>query len=178
MNSVGVFVLAALLLVAAWGDIQRHRIPNSLIVTGLVLAITLGAWRAGFSGLLSAGGGFLLGLLIFLPFYLLRALGAGDVKLMAVVGGFLGPSSQFLGAILGIFLAGGVLALVLALRAGALGQMLRNIKGMLMGGMIDVSLKQMPVMDAGPQSVGKLPYAVAIAAGTLGYLALRYKGWI
>ena len=176
MNGINIGVLAVLLLVAAWGDIKRHRIPNTLILTGLILAIILGAWRGGFSGLLSAGGGFLLGLLIFLPFYLLRALGAGDVKLMAVVGGFLGPMG-LIGAVLGTFLAGGVLAMALALRAGVVGQMLRNIKGMLIGGMIDVSLKQMPVIAAGPQSVGKLPYAVAIAAGTLGYLALRHKGW-
>lgn len=177
MEGVSIGVLAALLLVAAWGDIQRHRIPNILILTGLGLAIILGTWRAGFSGLLSASGGFVLGLLIFLPFYMLRALGAGDVKLMAVVGAFLGPGG-LIGAMFGTFLAGGVMALLLALHAGAVGQMMRNIKAMLLGGFIDVRMKQMPMMDANPQSVGKLPYAVAIAAGTLGYLAMRYGGWI
>ncbi|SFN18537.1 prepilin peptidase CpaA [Formivibrio citricus] len=177
MDSVKAGVLGLLLVIAAWGDIKRHRIPNILILTGLVLAILLGAWQAGFPGLLSAGGGFALGLAAFLPFYLLRALGAGDVKLMAVVGGFLGPSG-LPGAILGTFLAGGVMALALALHAGKLGQMLKNIKAMLTNGMIDVSLKQMPIMEAGPQSVGKLPYAVAIATGTLGFLVLRYIGWM
>ncbi|MDR3409613.1 MAG: prepilin peptidase [Formivibrio sp.] len=177
MNGISIGVLVVLLLVAAWGDIQRHRIPNTLILTGLAFAIILSAWQDGLSGLLSAGGGFLLGLGIFLPFYWLRALGAGDVKLMAVVGGFLGPSG-LIGAVLGTFLAGGLMALLLALRAGVVRQMLLNIKGMLMGGLIDVSLKQMPIMNAGPQSAGKLPYAVAIAVGTLGYLSLTYGGWI
>ena len=177
MNNISIMALAVLLIIAAWGDIQRHRIPNTLILTGLALAITLGMWRGGLFGLWRAGGGFFLGLLVFMPFYLLRTLGAGDVKLIAVVGSFLGPGSEFFGAILGTLLAGGVMALIMALRLGALGQMLRNIKGMLIGGLIDVSLKQMPVMDAGPKSVGKLPYAVAIATGTLGYLALLHTAW-
>lgn len=177
MDGVSMGVLAVLLLVAAWGDIKRHRIPNTLILTGLALAIACGAWRAGFAGLLSAGGGFALGLAIFLPFYLLRALGAGDVKLMAVVGAFVGPAG-LIGAIFGTFLAGGLMALLLGWHAGVVGQMLKNIKAMLLGGFIDVRLKQMPIMDTNLQSVGKLPYAVAIATGTLGYLALQYRGWL
>lgn len=176
MESVKVGVLAVLLFAAAWGDIRRHRIPNMLILTGLLLAMLLALWQDGLAALPSAGGGAILGLLVFLPFYLLRTLGAGDVKLMAVVGGFLGPT-ELLGAILGTFLAGGVMALAFTLLRGQLVQMLRNIRGMLVSGMIDVSLKQMPVMDAGAQSVGKLPYAVAIAVGTLGFMAMQKTGW-
>ena len=176
MDGIGIGILGVLLLLAAGLDIRSHRIPNALILTGLILAVAYGAWRAGLSGLLYASGGMVVGLLAFLPFYLLHTLGAGDVKLMAVVGGFVGIGG-LLGAALGTFLAGGIMALALALYKGAACQMLRNIKGMLHSGMIDVSLKQMPVIAAGPQSVGKLPYAVAIAAGTLGYLALRHKGW-
>lgn len=177
MDSVKIGALGVLLVAAAWSDIQSHRIPNTLILTGMVLAFALGAWQNGVSGLLGAGGGFALGLLVFMPFYLLRALGAGDVKLMAVVGAFLGPGG-LIGAVLGTFIAGGVMALALTLHSGKLGQMLSNIKSMLVNGMIDVSLKQMPVMTANTKSVGKLPYAVAIAAGTLGFWALRYLDWV
>lgn len=174
MNDIHAGLLGILLLIAAVTDIRAHRIPNSLILAGWVLAFIMGIWQAGISGLLIVGGGILLGLALFFPFYMLRALGAGDVKLMAVVGGFLGPGADFFGAVLGTFLAGGIMALALAMKSRAVMQMLRNIKTMLVGGMIDVSLKQMPVMDAGPQSAGKLPYAVAIAAGTLGYLAWKW----
>ncbi len=113
---VGVVPLLALLLAATWFDVRSHRIPNKLVfwgaLAGVLLHVALPEGR-GFISSLPGGLGFLdalaglgIGLAVFLPVYLLRAMGAGDVKLMAMVGAFLGPE-QIWGAMLGVALAGG-----------------------------------------------------------------------
>jgi prepilin peptidase CpaA len=166
-------LLISLLTIATWHDVRSHRIPNLLILVGLVTGILSGAWLNGFAGVIHAMAGGLVGLFTLLPLYLLRTLGAGDVKLMAVVGLYLGPVDVLM-VILGTFLAGGVMALVLAMRFGMMSQLLQNIKLMLLGAVVKMSAGQVPSMNDLPVSVGKLPYAVAITAGTLGYLGWKY----
>jgi prepilin peptidase CpaA len=175
-------VLGLALAAAVWHDVKARRIPNSLILAGSAGAILLhlalpagaGLFRdpAGSPGLLTALAGFASGLLLLLPFYLLRALGAGDVKLMAMTGAFLGPAGVA-GATLLSMLAGGILALAVALWCGQLrpvvenvGHMLRSVLLRSLGG-VDARL------DAPAGTTGQLPYAIAIACGTLLQLALR-----
>jgi len=50
---------------------------------------------------------------------------------------------------------------------------MQNYKYMYLGSMIKISTGKAPVMDDMPDSVGKLPYAVAIAVGTMGYVIWR-----
>ena len=179
-------ILAILLGIAAWQDIKQHRIPNRIVFVGVVLGVMFNGllpqgW--GFNSPIPGGLGWLaalmglgMGLIVLLPFYWLRAIGAGDVKLMAMVGAFLGPG-QVLGALLGTFLVGGVMALAIALRAGTMLRLLGNVKFLLLEGVLKVSTGQVPTMEDLPQSVGKQPYAVAIAVGTLGWLVWRRIGW-
>ncbi len=172
-------VLAVLLLMATGEDIRSRRIPNKLVLVGVVLGF-------GFNGFLPAGLGFnsevpgglgwlaalkglALGIAVLLPIYLLRAMGAGDVKLMGMVGAFLGPA-DLVGAVISTFIAGGVMALVVALWSKQMLNMLQNIKRMLFGGLLRMHAGQLPVMNDLPVSVARLPYAVAITVGTLGYL--------
>lgn len=180
MGLLALMPLAGLLLVIAWQDIRSHRIPNKLVLTGAVLGMLLNGLLPeglGFNSVVPGGLGWLaalqglgVGMAVLLPLYWLRAMGAGDVKLMAMVGAFLGPD-EVLGALLATFVAGGVMALAVALRAKRIGHLLQNIKLMLLGGMVKMSAGQPPLMNDLPVSVGKLPYAVAIAVGTFGYLA-------
>lgn len=169
MVEARVGILVMLLLMAVWGDIQSHRIPNLLILIGVVFGVLSGLWITGLAGMVSAVQGFLLGLALFLPLYLLKTMGAGDVKLMAMAGTFLGPGGVF-GAVIGTFLAGGVLAILIAARNRVLMQLLENLKLMLLGGMVNASLGKALVIEGVPNSVGKLPYAVAIAIGIVGWL--------
>jgi prepilin peptidase CpaA len=176
---LALMILAVLLLLATREDIRSHRIPNKLVLVGVLLGL-------GLNGLLTGGLGFnsevtggigwlsalnrlLLGLAVLLPIYLLRAMGAGDVKLMGMVGAFLGPA-DLIGALIATFIAGGVMALVVALWSKQLVNMLQNIKLMLFGGLLKMNAGQLPTMNDLPVSVAKLPYAVAITVGTLGYL--------
>lgn len=178
-------VLACLLLTAVWYDLKQQRIPNQLVFVGAVLGVLANGLLPsgfGFSGLIPGalgwrdaflGMGF--GLALLLPFYWLRAMGAGDVKLMAMVGAFLG-SAGTLGAVVFTFLAGGVMALAVVLWTKQVGQLLQNLKLMLLGGLVKISAGQLPLMNDVPVSVGKLPYAVAIAVGTLGFVTWRRMG--
>jgi prepilin peptidase CpaA len=108
-------VLAAGVLAATVIDLRTRRIPNGLTAAMTGIGIALAA--TGVSGL-SVGGsflGFALGLVLMLPGYGLGATGAGDVKLMAAVGAIVGPG-LVVTAFLCTAIAGGVLAVVVALR--------------------------------------------------------------
>lgn len=168
-----------LLLAAVREDVRYHRIPNPFVFWGAGLGILLNVFMPqglGFASQLPGGGGFLsaieglaIGLAVMLPMYLLRAMGAGDVKLMAMVGAFLGPM-DVLGAILATFLAGGVLSLAYAWKIGVLRRTLQNVWFILYSSILRVVAGSTPALDDAPETAGKFPYAVAIAVGTLGYL--------
>jgi prepilin peptidase CpaA len=161
--------VTALVIVAASTDITSRRIPNRLIGFGLAGALVaqcalLGLWAGAIAWLAGAATG--LGLL--LPLYLLRGMAAGDVKLMVTVGAWVGPALTTY-IVLATFVAGGVGALAIVLWRGRSRQLFSNLRYLLtraaikqQGGAAD--------MPAQFESVGALPYGVAIAAGTLGML--------
>ncbi|NDU92106.1 MAG: prepilin peptidase [Ferrovum sp.] len=109
--------MLAVLLLAAFKDIRERRIPNGLLVVAGVGALLLPLVVQSISvRALLAGAS--VGFLVFLPFYAVSAMGAGDIKLMAIVGAYLGPQGVLISALF-TALAGGVLALGFALsRAG------------------------------------------------------------
>ena len=92
---VGPCVLA-LVVIAAIYDIHARRIPNWLVVIGLGAGLVVQcALHGAIDGMQLWGGGLLVGGAVLLPGYLLRMMGAGDVKLMAAVGCFCGASGAF-----------------------------------------------------------------------------------
>lgn len=104
-------------------------------------------------------------------------MGAADVKLMMVVGAFLGPL-QTLGVVVLTFAAGGVLALAMALWQRSLGRMLTNLRFMLTTSMVRAAGGDSPCLEPLQHTAGRMPYAVAIAAGTVLQLVLvRSGGW-
>jgi len=154
-------LLLLMVSIAAVNDLATRRIPNRLLLAGLASALLLhGLSAEPGTALLSALGGMLLGLAIFLPFYLVRGMAAGDVKMMAVVGFFTGPTEAFQIAIF-TWCAGGVMALVLVLLRSRLRLAFVNVGHLLSG-------------KALPQSAGSMPYGVAIALGTIVVLVTHY----
>ena len=132
---------------------------------------------AGSIGFPAAVIGTAVGFAALFPLYALRAMGAGDVKLMMVVGAFLGPL-QTLGVVVLTFAAGGVLALVMALWQRSLGRMLTNLRFMLTTSMVRAAGGDSPRLEPLQHTAGRMPYAVAIAAGTVLQLVLvRSGGW-
>lgn len=172
MNETEIVTLAVLLAGAVATDLRQGRIPNSLIVCGLLLGCAAGAWRAGWTGLGTSGAGALAGLAILLPFFALRLVGAGDAKLLAVVGAFTGPRA-LLPICLFTFLAGGVLAAWALCGDGKLATARHNLRTVLVG--LGLWLQGMPTApgDMGIRSAARLPYSVAIAAGVAVWLLIR-----
>src|ERR1700760_3065655 len=96
---------------AAIVDFRVRKIPNWLTVPAFVAGVTLRTALFGWAGAKSALEGTGLALALLLPLVLLRALGAGDWKLMGAVGAFLGPM-MFLFVLLGSVLVSGIMAVV------------------------------------------------------------------
>lgn len=177
------FALSLFLLGAMWSDVRQRRISNYLVLAGSCVGIACNSILPegngfvsalpGGLGLWAAAGGFMAGLVLMLPLYMLRAMGAGDVKLMAMVGAFLGPHAV-VRVVLATFLVGGAMALAVVLRNGSLGQLFANLRTMVLAGFFKLTLKEVPTVDAAVVSAGKLPYAVAIAGGTMAWVALKY----
>ncbi|MGT2427777.1 A24 family peptidase [Cupriavidus basilensis] len=161
----------ALVLTAAALDLKHRRIPNWLTFGAWLLALPVQICIHGLSGGAFAwAGGWLTGFAILLPFYLLRGMAAGDVKLMAAVGAWLGVAMAFHIA-LATFVIGGVWALVVTIAHGRLGRLRRNLNLMLfgLGSTAPGNERHIGGIDSS-HSVGTLPYGVAIAAGTIGML--------
>ena len=86
-----VMVLFAILLAAALFDIMYRRIPNWITVTGVVLGLAMNALIGPpEAGILFSMVGLLVGFSDLRALYALRAMGAGDVKLMAAIGALVG----------------------------------------------------------------------------------------
>lgn len=174
---VKIALLLTLVATAAWFDIKSRRIPNWLVLVGLISSFilqTLFHSAGNFGGFKAWGLGLLVGFGLFLPLYMLHAMGAGDVKLMAMVGAFLGPMAA-LGVVLTTLIVGGILALAVALWSGSLRHALGNVRFVL----TQTMFKTLPggvQIEAPSTSAGNLPYAVAIAAGTLIHLILERSG--
>lgn len=173
-------VLFILLVTASVSDYRAYKIPNWLTAGGMLFALACNTVFP-FSpehGFAWALGGLAIGFLTMLPFYGLRIMGAGDVKLMAMVGAFLGVSDTVY-AVLFSFMAGGVGALGFALANRTLTRMLLNIRNVGQVFMFTVisGLKPQAPVQAG-QSVGKLPYGICISIGSMAYVMSRQFGYL
>ncbi|BDT56919.1 pilus assembly-related outer membrane protein [Massilia varians] len=163
-------LLLLLVVAAAINDLSTRRIPNLLLLSGLAGALALHALSPDPGpALLDALKGALTGLLVFLPFYLARGMAAGDVKMMATVGAFIGPGPALYVAILA-WCAGGAMALAFLIYRRQLGLALTN-----MWSIVRPALLRLPAVPVEARaSTGSMPYGLAIAAGTIYLLTGRY----
>ncbi len=108
-----------------------------------------------------------MGCALFLPVYLLAGMGAGDVKLLAAIGAWVGP---FDAVKVGLFsaMAGGALAVVVALAHGYLRRAVSNVWLLLCHWRV-VGLKPLDQLTLPASSGPRLAYALAITAGSLAW---------
>lgn len=173
-------VLIVLLIVAAICDYRSFRIPNWLTAGGLVFGTiyTIVVPPAPHAGWLFPVSGILTGFLLMFPMYLLRAVGAGDVKLLAMAGAFLGWSDTLL-ALLFSFVVGGVAALAFAAYHGVMRRLLENCRQLLCYLALSAAVGQRATVQMPPSlSAGKLAFGVSIAAATIGEVVARQLGFI
>ena len=169
-SAAGLFVGAiftVLLAAVVRSDLAARRIPNRLVavlvVTGSVAAATALREPVGFTGAIA---GCALGLVVWLPFWLARVLGAGDVKLAAAIGVWLGPAGVLHASLLAA-LAGGVLALVVVARRGRLSALVTGLA--LWVGALQRGRLTRPLVN---DTADLLPYGVALAVGAV------LAGWL
>lgn len=158
-----------LVIVTASTDIVRRRIPNSVILVGLVAALVVQACLRGLlTGPTNWLAGAATGFALLLPFYLLRGMAAGDVKLLMMIGAWVGPSLT-LHIAMATFIIGGIWSLAVIVRRCRVRQLLRNFM-CFAGNALHNGPRTAQLQLGQMESVGSLPYGVAIAAGTIGVL--------
>lgn len=154
-------MILALLATAVISDSRTHRIPNwvggGIFLLGLTAQCVINGW----AGLASGVMGCLVALFFLLPFYARGAMGAGDVKLMAGAGAWLGPTGAALGC---------AVALVAGLALAVAALVCRATPGRLP--MLQAAIEWIPTRLRGALAVErdgqiKVPYAVAIATGAV-----------
>jgi prepilin peptidase CpaA len=162
----------ALALIAGWTDWRSRRIPNWLTVPGFAAGVALNAAVGGWGGLKTSLLGAGLGLLLLLPFVLLRALGAGDWKLAGALGAFVGPAILADLLMASVFVAG-LMAFTLIVYRRRTVETLRNI-GAMLASMLRFHMPGPAVSLENPQSL-KVPYGVALALSTVLYGLWSFK---
>ena len=170
LSNLSTAVLLAILIVATVIDIKQHRLPNILTVSTAVLGIILQYGLHGWNGVLDGMAGFFTGLVLLLPFYAIRWMGAGDVKLMAAVGTFLDSPDSALAMALSMG-AGSLIAFGLLALKGGLIAYLRRYALMLKILLYTGQFTYKPPNET-EASTSTFPFAMAIALGSLATL-----GW-
>lgn len=168
-------LLAAFVSAAAVHDMATRKIPNKLIVIGWTLAVA-SQTLFGDSGviqniLLGTATGFAL----LFPFYAVKGMAAGDVKMMMVVGAFAGPAITFQ-IVLATFIFGGIGAVAIVLYRGKLVAALDNMRIILMTYLMQAAQpanKSTIPDNVSFRSTGRMPYGPAIAVATITVVVLQ-----
>jgi prepilin peptidase CpaA len=159
-DALVVAILAAATGLAAVIDLRTRRIPNALTGSLTVVGLGLAAAQLGTVGIGGAVIGCLLGFAFMLPGNMFGATGAGDVKLFAAAGALLGPAST-VRAFFFTAIAGGVLALIVALRR----RRLQHTIGATARLVVDRASAVAAIES--PEANNRFAYAPAIAIGVV-----------
>jgi prepilin peptidase CpaA len=170
MTPLNIFV-GTLLTLACISDLRTRRIPNVLTFSSAACALLFHLITGGWTAVAWSVCGYVLGAALFFPMFALRGMGAGDVKLLAAVGAWLGPGQIAIVA-LATSIAGGVLGLVVAVGYGYLRTALSNL-WMLLAHWRVAGVRPLPPVTLQGAAGPRLAYAVPIAIGTVMTLWLR-----
>jgi prepilin peptidase CpaA len=165
--------LIVVVTLCAITDISTHRIPNIVLLPALSLAFLVNGLLGGFPGLLQSILGLVLGMAVLFPLYFIGGTSAGDVKLLGVVGAYLGASAAVTAG-LATFVIGGLLGIVFIAWRVIEPIVMTHIEELMRGfGTTAPSLIR-TTMTRGKSSAA-FPYAPAIACGT--YFTLWHLGY-
>ena len=156
-------VFSVLLIAACVTDVRQRRVPNGLVVVLAVLGLAFSVWvDPWLPGLGRGVAGLVLGFSIWIAFYVVGGMGAGDVKLFAAAAAWLGPAgawhASLVAALLGGILSVGALLAQRRLREGA--------------ERVAIALSTMSMAPLGGVTPGVerkryLPYGLALAGGAV-----------
>jgi len=149
---------------AAYFDIRWRRIPNWLVGATIALSLAWHLWSGGWDGLKMSGAGLLVGMGLLLPLYLVKGMGAGDVKLFAAIGAAV-TVSHVLSVFVFAALIAGVMALFRVLAARAFVATLSNIASLL-NRFLHGRFSPHPVVGLANENALVIPFGVSVAAAT------------
>jgi prepilin peptidase CpaA len=157
-------LLLVVAVVAGVYDWRYRRIPNWLALAGLVGGFSCHWYLGGLAGLLSAAQGFGLAAVIYFALYLLRGMGAGDVKLMAALGSIAGPMS-WLALFLATCILGAVVAIFMSLAYSRLRSTIWNVGQLIKElALFRAPYKKQPQLDLHHKAALRAPHGTIIAA--------------
>jgi prepilin peptidase CpaA len=165
MHSIAWWPTLIVLAVATFTDLRSRRIPNWLVLPFLVAGIGVSGWMHGWHGIGQSLAGVGLGALLFGVLAWMGGMGMGDVKLCAAIGAWIGPMQLLLALVL-TGIVGGVMALCWAAFGGFLGEAFKGT-GDLIAGIKERGMRAHPELVLSNPLARKMPYAPAIAIGTL-----------
>jgi prepilin peptidase CpaA len=171
MHSIAWWPTFVLVVLAAVSDLRSRRIPNWLVVPFLLAGVITLTVKYGAHGLAQSLEGLMLGAILLGVLCWLGGMGMGDVKLCAAIGAWVGPGQLMLALVL-MGIAGGVMAVIWALRGGFLKESLTGTGELVFGSWKRGFRAHEKLVLSNPEA-RKMPYAPAIAIGTiLSFLAL------
>jgi prepilin peptidase CpaA len=165
MHSIAWWPTLIVLTVATFTDLRSRRIPNWLVLPFMLAGICVSGWLHGLSGIGKSLSGLALGAVFLGILCLMGGMGMGDVKLCAAIGAWIGPM-QLLFALVITSMAGGIMALCWAAAGGFLGELFEGA-GDLVFGFAKRGLRPHPDLVLSNPLTRKMPYAPAIAVGTI-----------
>jgi prepilin peptidase CpaA len=169
--SFGESIAVGVALIACIFDLHSRRIPNVLTFGAAIAALAFAAVVGGIDGVGTSLAGWLIATALWLPIYALGGMGAGDVKLMAAVGAWLGPADVLYAALYAA-IAGAVFALGLAISRRCVRQTFSNVHLLLNHWQV-VGFAPHAQLTLARAASPRLAYAVPILAGTLTAIWLR-----
>ena len=161
MHSFAWWPTVIVLGVATFTDLRSRRIPNWLVLPFFGVGVVVSCFLQGWHGLGHSLSGAGLGLLLYGVLFFMGGMGAGDVKLCAAIGAWIGPV-QLIYALVFTGLVGGLMALAWAVWGGFLGELFQHTGDLVFG----AKEERGEATLANPLR-RKMPYAPAIAIGTL-----------
>ena len=165
MHSVAWWPTVIVLVLVSITDLRSRMIPNWVVLPFLGAGILVSGWVHGWGGIRQSLAGATLALVICGAFFWLGGLGAGDVKLCAAIGAWIGPQQLFIAQVV-TGIVGGIWVLVWALYAGFATELFQGTGDLAFGWVKRGTLRD-PEMTLDNPLRRRMPYAPAIAIGTL-----------
>ncbi|MBD3675531.1 MAG: prepilin peptidase [Planctomycetaceae bacterium] len=169
-------IVAITLIWAAWIDGRELRVPNWITFPMVLTGLLYNTIDGGVSGLGMGLLGMVTGLLCLLPLYSVGGMGAGDVKLMAGMGAWLGWQITLSAFVVSVFV-GAFMAVVMVIRKRAFEKHSTNFL-MILNEWIAVKnpAKLSQIAAERKPTMMLLPYGIPICIGSIGYFL--YAGLI
>ncbi len=167
-------LVSAILILAAWIDGRQLRVPNWITFPMVLSGLVYSTWAGNLSGLGAGLAGMAMGLACLLPLYAVGGMGAGDVKLMAGIGAWLGWQIT-LESFLVSAIVGAIMAICMVAVRGTWQKHYENLLTILSEWMVIRNPYELSRIAAERKPrMALLPYGIPICVGTIGYFV--YNG--